>query len=34
LLKDIATTTIGIHGSSLQSEKRAVKFGFQVEINV
>jgi hypothetical protein len=33
LFKDIATTTVGIHGSNLL-EKRIFKYGMQVEFNV
>ena len=34
IFKDIATTTLGIHGSNLQNEKRNFKAGFQLELNV
>jgi len=34
LFKDIATAYVGIHGSSLHTDRRGFKVGFQTEINV
>ena len=34
LFKDIAKTSVGLHGSDLLSDKRAFKYGLQVEFNV
>ena len=34
LFQDIGTTTIGLHGSNLQSDNRNLKFGIQLECNV
>lgn len=34
LFKDIATTSIGLHGSNLQNDQRKFKIGLQVEFNV
>jgi len=31
---NIATGTIGINGTNLQNERRAFKFGYQIEFNV
>ena len=34
LFKNIATTTFGVHGANLLSDKRTFKFGLQSEFNV
>lgn len=34
IFKDIATVTIGAHGSNLQNDKRTFKAGAQIEFNV
>jgi hypothetical protein len=34
LFKNIATTTVGLHGSDLQNDKRTFRGGVQIEFNV
>lgn len=34
LFKDIATSSLGVHGANLATDKRSFKFGGQIEFNV